>query len=181
MVAGTLRRGEHVSGERIKELQMADSCQKAYDRALHYLSYRPRSSAEVRSYLTGKGVPSEVSAEVLRRLRTAGLLDDLAFCRYWVENRETFKPRSRGLLRQELRRKGVDDEVVAEVLVGVKDEESAYRAGLKQAVRYDSLDDEVFQRRMQSFLRRRGFSYGVIRETIASLLRERNSTRFQAL
>jgi regulatory protein len=178
IVAGTLRPGEQLSDERIRELQMEDSFQKAYDRSLDYLGYRPRSSVEVSSYLKGKGVTPEVSEEVLRRLGAAGLVDDVAFCEYWVENRETFKPRSRRLLRQELRQKGIDDEAIAEVLAEVNDEESAYRAGAKQAAKYHGLDDDLFRQRMQSFLKRRGFSYEVIRETIDGLLDERSSTRY---
>ena len=169
IVAASLGRGDHLSDERIKDLQMEDSFEKAYDRALNYLSYRPRSSAEMSRYLRGKDVPSGVSEEVLQRLSAAGLLDDLAFAQYWVENRETFKPRGHRLLRQELRQKGISDELIAEALDEVDEEKSAYQAALKQASRYAGLDDEIFRQKMQNFLSRRGFNYGVITETICRL------------
>jgi len=175
IVAVSLKRGDYLSDERIKELQMQDSFEKAYGRTLNYLAYRPRSSAEVSRYLGEKGVPSQVSEEVVQRLSRAGLLDDLAFARYWVENRETFKPRSHRLLRQELRQKGVDDELIAEAVGEVDEEESAHQAASKQASRYAHLDDELFRQRMYNFLRRRGFSYEVIRETISGLLHGRSS------
>jgi regulatory protein len=174
IVAASLGRGDYLSDERIEELQMEDSFEKAYDRALNYLSYRPRSSAEVSRYLRGKEVPPKVSEEVLQRLSAAGLLDDLAFAQYWVENRETFKPRGRRLLRQELRQKGISDELISDVLDEVDEEESAYQAALKQASRYASLDDGLFRQKMQSFLRRRGFDYDVIRETIKRLLQQKS-------
>jgi regulatory protein len=175
IVAASLGRGDYLSDERIKELQMQDSFQKAYDRTLNYLAYRPRSSAEMSRYLRQKEVPSQVSEEVLLRLSAAGLLDDLAFARYWVENRETFKPRGRRLLRQELRQKGIDDGLIAEVLDEVDEGESAYQAASKQASRYAGLDDELFRQKMQNFLRRRGFTYEVITETISRLRRQRGS------
>jgi len=174
IVAASLQRGDYLADEEIKELQMQDAFQKAYDRALNYLAYRPRSSAEVSRYLAGKRVPSQVGEEVLQRLSAAGLLDDLAFARYWVENRETFRPRGRRLLRQELRQKGVDYELIAEALGEVDEEESAYQAALRQARKYAGLDDGLFRQRMHNFLRRRGFSYEVVRETIPRLLQQRS-------
>jgi len=174
IVAASLQRGDYLADEEIKELQMQDAFQKAYDRALNYLAYRPRSSAEVSRYLAGRRVPSQVGEEVLQRLSAAGLLDDLAFARYWVENRETFRPRGRRLLRQELRQKGVDDELIAEALGEVDEEESAYQAALRQARKYAGLDDGLFRQRMHNFLRRRGFSYEVVRETISRLLQQRS-------
>ena len=174
IVAASLQRGDYLADEEIKELQMQDAFQKAHDRALNYLAYRPRSSAEVSRYLAGKRVPSQVGEEVLQRLSAAGLLDDLAFARYWVENRETFRPRGRRLLRQELRQKGVDYELIAEALGEVDEEESAYQAALRQARKYAGLDDGLFRQRMHNFLRRRGFSYEVVRETISRLLQQRS-------
>lgn len=171
-VAASLKRGDVLSDEEIQELQSRDSVQKAYDRALDYLAYRPRSSAELRRYLRQKQVSREVSELALERLNAAGLLDDGAFARYWVENRETFKPRGHRALRHELRQKGIDEELIAEVLSGVDEEESAYRAAVRQAQRYDHLDDGVFRQKMYDFLRRRGFGYEVIRETISRLLQQ---------
>ncbi len=171
-VAASLKRGDILSEEEIRELQSRDAVQKAYDRALDYLAYRPRSSAELRRYLRKKQVSTEVGEAVLERLSAAGLLDDGAFARYWVENRETFKPRGRRALRHELRQKGIDDELIAEVLSEIDEEESAYRAAVSQAQRYDHLDDRVFRQKMYGFLRRRGFGYEVVRETVSRLLQQ---------
>lgn len=173
MVAASLRRGDSLSDEEIEELQIQDSVQTAYDRTLQYLAYRPRSTGEVRRYLREKRVPEQAHEQVLERLSSAGLLDDLAFVQYWVENRETFRPRGRRLLRQELRQKGIGNELIAETLREVDEEKSAGRAALKQGRRYAHLDDEVFRQKMYSFLRRRGFAYEVIRETISRLLHQR--------
>jgi regulatory protein len=172
-VAASLKRGESLSDDEIEELQLRDSEAVAYNRTLKYLGYRPRSTAEVRRYLRDKGFDEQVSDRVTMRLRRAGLLDDPAFAQYWVENRETFRPRGRRLLRQELRRKGIREELVAEVLAEVDEESSAYRAAVGQAVKYARLDDDGFREKMSSFLRRRGFDYEVVRETVSRLLLQR--------
>ncbi len=173
-MAASLSRGDTLSDEEIEELLLQDSIQTAFDKTLKYLAYRPRSSAEIKRYLRGKGVDREVSERVLDRLRSVGLLDDLAFARYWVENRESFKPRGRRLLGQELRAKGIDQGLIQEVLSDVDEGRSAYQAALQRATRYGRLDDEAFREKMYGFLRRRGFDYEVTRETIARLLLQRN-------
>jgi regulatory protein len=173
VVAASLKRGDILSEKEIQDLELRDSVQRAYDRTLNYLAYRPRSGAELKRYLLKRQVSPQVCERVLERLSAAGLLDDEAFARYWVENRETFRPRGRRALRQELRQKGIDDELIAEILNELNEEESARRAAMKQAPRYDNLDDGVFRQKMYSFLRRRGFDYEVVRETISCLLQQR--------
>jgi regulatory protein len=153
---------------------LQDSIQAAFDKTLKYLAYRPRSSAEIKRYLREKGVDPRVSERVLDRLRSAGLVDDLAFGRYWVENRESFGPRGRRLLAQELRAKGIGQGLIDEVLTDVDEGTSAYQAAVQRAARYARLDDEAFREKMYGFLRRRGFDYEVTRETIARLLVQRN-------
>ncbi len=174
LVAAPLGRGDVLSDEEIEELLLQDSIQTAFDRTLKYLAYRPRSSAEIKRYLREKGVDPLVGERVLDRLRSDGLVDDLAFARYWVENRESFRPRGRRLLGQELRAKGIGQGLIAEVLTDVDEGRSAYQAAVQRAARYARLDDEAFREKMYGFLRRRGFDYEVTRETIARLLLQRN-------
>jgi regulatory protein len=160
--AATLRRGQFLSDQEIEDLLERDSFQKAYDRALRFLSYRPRSEGEMRRYLQGKRVSPAIEAEVVERLTLAGLLDDQAFASYWVENRESFKPRGRHALRYELRQKGLGEEIIALALEDIDEEDSAYRALINRAGRIAPLDRGAFRKKLGSFLRRRGFSYEAI-------------------
>lgn len=173
LAGASLGRGDMLSDAEIEELQRLDSAETAHDRTLNYLAYRPRSNSEVRHYLRDKGFPEQVVEEVIGRLSRAGLLDDLAFARYWVENRETFQPRGQVLLRQELRQKGISDGVIDELLAELDEGKSAYEAGIQRARRYAHLDPEAFTQKMSGFLRRRGFEYEVVRETVARLLLHR--------
>ncbi|HEM62227.1 MAG TPA: regulatory protein RecX [Chloroflexi bacterium] len=173
LAAASLGRGDQLSDEAIEELERQDAAHTAYDRSLNFLGYRPRSVSEVRRYLADKGFAPEVVERVIDRLTEASLLDDLAFARYWVENRETFRPRGALLLRQELREKGIAESSIEEVLAEVDEDRSAYRAASQRAVRYARLDDEAFQEKMFGFLRRRGFGYEVTVETVSRLLLQR--------
>jgi regulatory protein len=172
-LASELQEGSYLSAAELHELQRRDSFARAYRKGLDYLAYRPRSRRELSDYLRGKRMPERIIEEVLGGLAREGLVDDLAFAQYWVENRERFRPRSRAMLRYELRRKGLDEEVISEALAAVDEEESARRAAHRRAPRYIRLDEKSFRQKMNQFLRRRGFTYHLIREVVDSLLQQR--------
>jgi len=175
IVAATLRVGQVLSDDDIALLRRRDTQERAYDRALGFLSYRPRSSEEVSRYLAGKQVPEALIAETIERLERAGLLDDGAFARYWVENRTSFRPRGAAALRHELRRKGVSAQAIEAAVGDVDERDAAYQAARPRAGRYSLADRDTFYRRLSEFLGRRGFSYAVVRETVERLWRERGT------
>jgi len=160
--AARLRRGQVLSDEDIEGLKERDSFEKAHDRALRFLSYRPRSEAEVRRYLQGKAVSPTIEEEVIERLTRAKLLDDLAFARYWVENRESFKPRGLRMLRYELYQKGLSEDTIAQALTDLDEEESAYQVALKRGRRLAHLDQVSFRKKLGAYLLRRGFPHEVV-------------------
>lgn len=170
--AAKLKRGQPLSDQEIEDLLGRDSFQKTYNQVLRFLSYRPRSEAEVRRYLRDKKVSPSIEAEVVERLTAAGLLDDQAFARYWVEKRESFNPRGLYALRHELRQKGLSEEIIALALEDVDEEESAYRALVNRARRMSPLDRQSFRKKLSPFLRRRGFSYEVINTALDRAWRE---------
>jgi regulatory protein len=170
--AARLRRGQVLSDEDIEKLKERDSFEKTYDRALRFLSYRPRSEAEVRRYLQGKAVSPAIEEEVIERLTRAKLLDDLAFARYWVESRESFNPRGLRMLRYELRQKGLGDETIAQALTDLDEEKGAYRVALRRGRRLAHLDQVSFRQKLGAYLLRRGFPYEVVNLAVARVWQE---------
>ena len=77
--AAHLKVGQTLSDDEIIKLRMRDDIERAYGRALDYLSYRPRSESEVCRRLREKDVADQVVAVVIGRLKRAGLVDDRAF------------------------------------------------------------------------------------------------------
>jgi len=171
-IAAALNVGQSLSPEETAQLQDRDVAEVAYERTLGFLGYRPRSTAEVQAYLARRQVPPSVGQTVIQRLVAAGLLDDDAFARFWVENRESFRPRGLRSLRYELRSKGVSDAVVEGATQEVDETEGAYRAAQDRARRLSGLEYQVFRRRLVGFLQRRGFGYDVVKETVDRLWRE---------
>jgi regulatory protein len=150
----------------------ASQQQSPLDVAYRYLAYRPRSEFEVRVWLERKGFGRQTVVSTLSTLKAKGLLDDLAFARFWRESRESSSPRSRAALRSELKQKGVGPDVVDEALAGVNEEAAAYRAAQKKAARLGRADHDDFCTRLSAVLRRRGFSYEVTEHAVNRLWQE---------
>lgn len=170
--AARLKVGQHLTVEEVRALEARDEVQKAYDRALRYLTYRPRSEMEVVRYLTRKGVSSDVQQEVLERLRRLQLIDDEAFAQFWVESREHSRPSGEFALRSELRQKGISDAIIQRVLEPLNQEKSAYRAATKRARRYHGTSAKEAGTKLGAFLLRRGFPYSVAKAVVAKVIAE---------
>jgi regulatory protein len=176
--AAKLRLGQHLSDEEIAGWKQVQVNEKAYEQALRLLGHRPRSRYEIGQHLKRKRVDRETVEAVIRRLEASGYLDDEAFARFWVENRERFSPRGKRALAQELRQKGVPDETIRRVLDDlVEDEEgSALRVAEAYSRRWGSMDYQTFRRKLTGVLARRGYDYGVIRSVVRRLWERRGET-----
>lgn len=164
VAARGLRIGQEFSDADLQAVERKESIEQARQAALRLLSYRPRSSAEVRQKLRQKGASDDIVQIVIDRLTKADLLNDEAFARYWVEQRETFKPRSPLALRQELRQKGIAHDVIEMVIQDVNPESAARKAAQKKVRQLSNLTEDKFRARLGGFLQRRGFSYGLIKQ-----------------
>jgi regulatory protein len=174
----TLTREQLFVGKQLDEaaftrLEASESSDKAYLTALQLLASRPRSAHEVADRLGRKGFAPEAADAAVARLRDLGLIDDAAFARSFVENRLTFRPKGASALRQELRRKGIDQATADEVLADdeLLGDEAARAATVARAAlrRYaDAADRATFARRLGGYLLRRGFTY----ETVGPLLEQ---------
>ncbi len=181
IVAAWLRTGQRLEDEKIASLQADDARERAYQQAMLFLSYRTRSEAEIRKNLQKHEIPEVVIEETLERLRQARLADDDQFARAWVENRNTFHPRSRRALAMELRQKGLSDEASRSALAGVDEEALAYEAAHKRVGRLKGLEWTDFRKKLSEFLARRGFPYGIIAPTVSRIWNETNAGQEQSI
>ena len=172
IVAGWLRVGQELDEKKIGQLQAEDAKERALQQALLFLGYRARSESEVRKNLEKHEIPEIVIEDTLERLRRDGLVNDDQFAQSWVENRSTFRPRSRRMMAMELRRKGLDDEAMQPALQNVDDEALAYEAAQKRAPRFKGLEWIDFRKKLTGFLARRGFPYPVIATTVSRVWSE---------
>lgn len=151
----------------------ADPEQVARTILLRRLTAAPRSRSDLRGDLLTRGVPEDVADRVLDRFVEVGLVDDAAYSRMWVESRQRTRGAAAPVLRQELRRKGIEDTLIEDALSAVDPEAERDRA--RELVRVKARatarqDPQARVRRLVSMLQRRGYSaavaYGVVREVL---------------
>ncbi len=185
ILAAGLHKGQSLSDSEIAALRSQDEGEQAYERAVRFLATRPRSIGEIRRYLANKpgkqGKPNRQDTrlanalidEVIERLEHRGYVNDLAFARYWIEQRDQSDPRGVRMLRYELREKDVTSDVIEAALDQHDEEDAAYRAALKKARRWTALDDKAFRDKLGGYLVRRGFDYSTVSDVLGRLISER--------
>lgn len=147
---------------------------------LDTLTGQARSRHELAQKLARKGVPEEVGERLLDRFEEVGLVDDEAFARDWVEQRQSSRGLARRALAQELRRKGIDDEVARATLDEVAEEDpdaevEAARMLVRRKLRsMRSVDTDTAVRRLVGMLARKGHGPGVAYRVVKEELADRD-------
>ncbi len=106
------------------------------------------------------------AASAIARLVEHHYLDDEEFARYWLENRNRFRPRSAKAIRYELRQKGVDREAIEAALEGMDEDDAAWDAATSKLDRWRNLPEDEFEHKLSGFLARRGFGFATVRRTV---------------
>ena len=176
VVAANLRKGQYLSETEIEQLKQGDQRDKAYDQALRFLGFRPRSQSETELYLGDKGYSAAVIADVTQRLLDRQYLDDRAFVQFWLENREKFRPRGQRALRYELRQKGISERLIDDMLVDLDEETLAWAAVQNKLYSWRSLSAEALKKKASGFLSRRGFNYEIVSHTVQRILTSLDSS-----
>ncbi len=165
-LAMSLKVGDVLTDEDIARLQAADAVERAREYALTLLDHRPRSEAELRGRLKQKGFADSAIDAVIERLRQVGLVDDLAFARFWAEQRQRAHERGRALLRAELRLKGIPDAIIEQVCADYDETEALRQAAREQLYKLRHVPEAEQRQRLVARLMRRGFSYTAINDLL---------------
>ncbi len=175
-----LRKGQVLSEADWERLVQAEHGAQAWNAALRLLAVRPRTERELRDRLRRKDFNATQIDAVITRLRNLDLIDDAQFARLWVTNRQNLSPRGAGVLRQELLAKGVARQVVDEVVAGSisdDDERAACEEVARRALHkyMGVVDRATFNRKLGSFLQRRGFRWETIKPILDNVWQESRS------
>lgn len=150
---------------------------KAKIYALKVSNFRPRSAEELRQKLCDKGFSQDVIEEVLAEFAKKGILNDAKFAKLWIESRLHSNPKAAFLLRRELSRKGVKDEVIDQAIRESAGEHSEYDTvktlAESRMAALKGLDAATVKRRLFGYLKRRGFSTEIIMRVINDYQRDK--------
>lgn len=131
---------------------------------LDQLTGRARTRSELADKLASRDVPDAVAARLLDRFEEVGLIDDAEFAREWVAQRQSGKGLARRALAQELRRKGIEDEVAQDALAEIDDDDEVEAARMLVRAKLRSvrsLERDKAVRRLVGMLARKGHASAV--------------------
>ncbi len=152
--------------------------EKLLNAAFRFVSYRPRSEKEIRDFLqkklkTWKTYAPTMVDNVIARMAEYGHVDDKKFAQWWMEQRNSFRPKGARLIALELRQKGVAREVIEAVLTARNGDLESYnelgsakKAAARKLALWSRLAPLERAKKLTDFLGRRGFSSPVIRRVI---------------
>lgn len=150
--------------------------QRALNKAYFYLKFRPRTKKEVFDYLYKKSekqsfLTEEIINAAIKKLEEQGLINDLEFISWYIEQRTVHKHKGYIAIKHELNRLGIDKEMFERYIVEhpVDQDEQAFMAIQNKWKRYIGLDRQKRFQKAAAYLSRRGFSFDVIKKTIAQL------------
>lgn len=153
--------GQELSQQEKQELLDLANYDTAREKALGLLARRPRSQWELELYLKRKSYEEPTIEALIQDLSAAGHIDDVAFARWWVEQRRLLKSASKNKLKLELRQKRVRDNIIKEVLDEDATEDIVVIRELIQKKQQQSRYRD--KQKLMQYLARQGFHYGDIK------------------
>lgn len=179
-----LIKGKEVNADELEILLKESEIGKLMERMYGLLSRRARSEGEIKTYLKQvsfkrnlKGEPEiseAVTVQLIGKLKKKGLINDMEFAKAWVESRS--RKKGSVALKSELFQKGIDREIVEEVISNqssfVSEELVAKRLLEKRINRWKGLPKLQIKQKSLAFLMSRGFNYDTSKQVLENILIE---------
>lgn len=167
-----LKVGQKVTDKKVEEMVNKAEFQKTLDKLLRFATLRPRSEKEIKDRLIKYKAHDSLHKKLFNKLKRLDLLDDEKFAKWWVEQRLQFRFKSRRELEYELRIKGVNSELVnqliSELVNQEKEIEMAKKLIEKKKYRWEILPAMERKKKIREFLGRKGFGWDVVRKVTSN-------------
>lgn len=171
-----LKKNDEISDDRFSSLIKENRLFHIKQRAFRYLGRRQHSTSELRIKLKQKGYETELVNQVLGDLKQKNYLDDTKFAEMFVEEKIKLKLWGEQKLRGELIKRGINSEIISDVLRNIiSDEDKLNNVMTVASKKYDTLrnrnvDKDVIKKKLITFLKSRGNNYDVIKEVCEMLI-----------
>lgn len=169
-VRSGLKPGDELSDDELHRLIEASDTRRAQEKALYLLEYRSHSKKELAEKIARTAASKEAAQAAADRMEELGLVDDEAYARELARVLFTRKRYGKLRVKQELRQKGIEHELIEELLAEYGGEEEALE-NLREilARKYPNwTQDERTRRRAFAGLQRLGYSYELILRAMAA-------------
>lgn len=159
-----IKKDDELDAGDIKRLQKVSADGKLRLRAVEWLLNRPRSIREFKDYLYRKKAEPELTESFIEEFSKRGYLDEQKFGQ-WLVELQSRRGKSDRAIRSELFRKGLDRELVDELLaVEANDELGRLKALIDKKRRLPRYRDDP--RKLTEYLLRQGFNWGLVKEAL---------------
>ena len=169
-----LERGMEIDEDKLKELLYEEEFSKAKSYVYRILARRMYTTREIHDKLVQREYVDKIIEDVIAILERYGYLNDRTYAQEWIESRMRSKPKGKIALKRELERKGIDKLIIEDALSQAFDQSKEAEMALDLARRkvrsYNADDPVAAKRKLQSFLIRRGFDFGTVKDVIEQVI-----------
>jgi regulatory protein len=166
-----LKEGIVLTAPQLEQLQAEAQLAACDQSAARYLAMREHTIGELKLKLARKGFDIETIRPIVKKLKSAGLLDDERLAHALARRTFERKPSGRSYLVALLRRKMIEptlaERAVNQLLESVDETESAVQALERKWPAPAQIQVESVRTKAYSYLSRRGFGYGSAKEAVA--------------
>lgn len=162
-----LKDGQEISEEDYAELEETVKIRRAYNCAVSLLSRRDHSKKELLRKLTEKGY-SDGAQAAIQKLCDSGYISDERFCRLYASELVRLKGYGKRRIEQELYRKGIDRDIIQNVLEEISFDSDTLSGIIKKKY-LSKMSDERGRQKVFNALMRLGYSYGEIRDALKNI------------
>ncbi|MGT2667012.1 recombination regulator RecX [Streptococcus rifensis] len=177
-----LSKDKVISPEELSEIK--DFAQFSYGKnlALYQLSFKQRTTREVRDYLAKHEIEEKIINRVIKNLQTDGWLDDAKFVVTIIEHNQLSGDKGGYVLKQKLLQKGIVASTIDEALAEADFSEVCQRVADKLARKYEGkLPTKGLKDKLIQSLTSKGFSYSEVNQAIHNLDLEKDEESEQDL
>ena len=158
--------GREFDDEELHDLIESSNERRAKEKALWLISYRSHSKKELRDKIS-RTCDRQSAEKAVERMEELGLVNDRDYAERCAQTLIFTKHMSKRGAAMELRRKGIESEIIDEVLDDIEvDEREQIQAVIER--KYPKIDDEKIRRRAVATLQRLGYGWEDIKAVIES-------------
>lgn len=158
--------GREFDDEELHDLIESSNERRAKEKALWLISYRSHSKKELRDKIS-RTCDRQSAEKAVERMEELGLVNDRDYAERCAQTLIFTKHMSKRGAAMELRHKGIESEIIDEVLDDIEvDEREQIQAVIER--KYPKIDDEKIRRRAVSALQRLGYGWEDIKAVIES-------------
>lgn len=184
MVRYRLLKDMEIDEPLIVEVKKQSQLDHGYQQALNYLSYQLRSQKEIEDYLVGREIERPSIAEIVTRLENLHLIDDLVYGQSYVRTQMRTSDKGPRVIRQQLKKRGVKDDVIEKAMLEYTDEEQervALEVATKAARKYQRSSHFQKIQKIRQYLMSKGFDGDLISLTLEKLALEKDEEEEESL